>query len=178
MNKINFILLNILLSSNILKYPLFFLGFWLVATEHPLLFKSFLNEFFLSCLIVFGVPIAIVFFYWLFKIYIFILLFKKSKIESFSHKFFEKFQNDDKFQENILIKAMFLDIFFFLFEAGILYFLDMQNNMLFGKIYIDYAIRIGLCCFVCGTGVFISYYALSVWIDKQRNTSVKDQFDL
>ena len=78
MNKINFWVLNILISSNILKYPLFFVAFWLIGTEHPSYPQIIFENTILQVLFIVTVPIVFIALYWLFKTFVFIVIFASS----------------------------------------------------------------------------------------------------
>ena len=168
MNKINFWVLNILISSNILKYPLFFVAFWLIGTEHSSYPQIIFENTILQVLFIVTVPIVFIALYWLFKTFVFIVIFEKSPVNSYTYKFFKKFQNDDEFQENIQLKAMFCDVFFFVLEAIILYLIDFTKGTLLDKSFLDYIIRTGLGCLICGTGVFLSYFVLGLLLNKYK----------
>ncbi len=168
MNKFGFLFLNFVLSSNILKYPLFFFVFLIIGTDHPYLFKFFPDNFFFSALIVFGIPLLVLVSYILFKIFIFIILYEKTKKDSYLYKFFERFKNDDDFQENVLIKAMFSDIMFFIVEALVLYLINLKADSLYSKTILDFIGATALVCILCGTGIFLSYFSLSVCLGKTQ----------
>lgn len=175
MNKFGFVFLNIALSSNILKYPCFYLILLIVSMEHPYLFKFFPDNFFFSALILFGIPLSVLVSYILFKIFIFIILYKKTEKDSHLYKFFERFKNDDDFQESILIKAMFSDVIFFTLEALVLYLINLKFNSLYSKTFLDFIGATALVCTLCGTGVFLSYFSLNVWLNKNNKKILKNE---
>lgn len=113
MNKAAFWFTNFVLCSNILKYPMFLLIFYVVATEHPYwpewIFSD--NSHPLIMLIVLGFPVLVIALHFLFKMRVFIFLYKHSKEGSYSRNFFEKFRDDSDFSESVITRAMVADFF-------------------------------------------------------------------
>lgn len=170
MNKAAFWFTNFVLCSNILKYPMFLLIFYVVATEHPYwpewIFSD--NSHPLIMLIVLGFPVLVIALHFLFKMRVFIFLYKHSKEGSYSRNFFEKFRDDSDFSESVITRAMVADTVYLFAEAFVFNFVV---NKTVGKEFLGFLFLWMIMFGFMGTGVFLSYECLGRWLEKQKKLS-------
>ncbi len=167
MNKFSFLILNLIMGTNILKYPMIIMIYllWVIGDEINL--KISLTIWFA----IIGICSGVIYIsFWLLKTFIFIILYKKGKKDSYTYNFFEKFKNNEEFQDNVLSKSLLFDVFFFTLEAAIIYLM---------KSPLEPIKEIPNCLFltlilwlITGTGTLLSYFSLSFWLIKENKESV------
>ena len=169
MNKFSFLTLNLIMGTNILKYPMIIMIYllWVIGDEINL--QVSLTIWFA----IIGICSGIIYIsFWLLKILIFIILYKESKKDRYTYNFFEKFKNNEEFQDNILLKSLLFDIFFFVLEAVIIYL--MKNPLEPIKEIPNCLFLTLILWLITGTGTLLSYFSLSFWLGKENKKSVLD----
>ncbi len=165
MNKLSFWIINFILCSNFLKYPIFLIIVYIMDMELPNLPDWLFNLSFITIMPMVCLPFLALGLYIRFKTRIFIFCYKHSKEGSYTRNFFEKFKDDDEFQESVITRAMAADTIYMLAEA-------LLFNIIVDKEFGDELLtRIVSCIFIfliLGTGVFLSYESLSRWFAKQK----------
>ena len=155
MNQASFILFNLLISSNLL------FGFLLLTFLYIfLMFYSLING-----LEPFGLAIWIslffVFFVWIFKILIFILLSQIKRKNTYMAQFFEKIKNDKKYKFKVVLYAILCD-FLCIFIIPICICIIKKTSIV-DLLFFDI-----LGSVFWGGGVTLSYLSLIIWF-KIRN---------
>ena len=161
MNQASFILFNLLISSNLLFVFLLLTFFYIF-----LMFYSLING-----LEPFGLAIWIslffVFFVWIFKVLIFIILSQIKHKDTYMAQFFEKIKNEQKYKFKVVLYALLSD-FLCIFLTPIIetfIFNIFPNN---SSEYIDCFLSNIVAFVLWGGGVFICYLSLIIWF-KIRN---------
>ena len=156
MNKASFILFNLLISSNLLFVFLLLTFFYIF-----LIFYSLING-----LEPFGLAIWIslffVFFVWIFKVLIFIILSQIKHKDTNMAQFFERIKNERKYKFKIVLYALLSD-FLCIFLTPIIetfIFNIFPNN---SSDYIDCFLSNTAAFILWGGGVTLSYLSLIVW---------------
>ena len=156
MNKASFILFNLLISSNLLFVFLLLTFFYIF-----LIFYSLING-----LEPFGLAIWIslffVFFVWIFKVLIFIILSQIKHKDTNMAQFFERIKNERKYKFKIVLYALLSD-FLCIFLTPIIetfIFNIFPNN---SYEYIDCFLSNIAAFILWGGGVTLSYLSLIVW---------------
>ena len=156
MNKILFLLFNFLISSNLLFKLLFYVfifTFYIIYhNDHNI--EPF--NIFLSCSILF------VFFVWIFKVLIFIILSQIKHKDTYMAQFFERIKNERKYKFKIVLYALLSD-FLCIFLTPIIetfIFNIFPNN---SYEYIDCFLSNIAAFILWGGGVTLSYLSLIVW---------------
>ena len=153
MNKILFLLFNFLISSNLLFKLLFyvfiFIFYIIYHNDHNI--EPF--GIFLSC------SISFVFFVWIFKVSIFIILSQIKHKDTYITQFFEKIKNERKYKFKVVLYALLSD-FLCIFLTPIMYTFIFSNN---SSEYINCFLSIIAAFVLWGGGVTLSYLSLIVW---------------
>ena len=154
MNKILFLLFNFLISSNLLFKLLFYVfifTFYIIYhNDHNI--DPF--SIFLSCSILF------VFFVWIFKVLIFIILSQIKHKDTYMAQFFERIKNERKYKFKVVLYALLSD-FLCIFLTPIMYTFIFSNN---SSEYINCFLSIIAAFVLWGGGVTLSYLSLIVWL--------------
>ena len=168
MNKILFLLFNFLISSNLffkLLFYVFIFTFYIIYhNDHNI------DPFgiFLSCSILF------VFFVWIFKILIFIVLSQIKHKDTYMEQFFERIKNERKYKCKVVLYALLSD-FLCIFLTPIIesfIFNIFSNN---SSEYIDCFLSNIVAFILWGGGITLSYLSLIVWfkISKKSTKSIE-----
>lgn len=163
MNKSGFLTLNLILSSNILKYPVFALIYliWIAGDELNIQMPDSI-----WLIISLGISFGIFISFWLLKIFIFIFLFKKSKKGTYTYDFFRKFMENETFQDNTLSRALLSDALFFTLEAIIFFVIRLLSES--GAEFFNFIAGTFIVWLITGTGTLLSYFSLSLWLSKKK----------
>lgn len=162
MNKVSFILFNLLISSNLL------FGFLLLTFLYVfLVFYSLING-----LEPFGLAIWIslffVFFVWIFKILIFIILSQIKHKDTYMTQFFERIKNERKYKFKVVLYALlsdFLCIFLTPIMETFIFNIFPDNS----STYRDFFFSNIVSFFLWGGGVTLSYLSLIIWFKIRKH---------
>ncbi len=163
MNKFSFLILNIIMGSNLLKYPIFIMIFflWIMGDGINLAISS--SNWFK---IVSFCSAALFLCFWILKIFIFIFLFKKSKKGTYAYDFFRKFRDDEKFQDNIMLKSLLSDTLFFTLEAIIFFVIRLLSES--DAEFFNFIAGTFIVWLITGTGTLLNYFSLSLWLNRRK----------
>ncbi len=155
MNKASFILFNLLISSNLLFVFLLVTIFYIF-----LMFYSLING-----LEPFGLAIWIslffVFFVWIFKVLIFIILSQIKHKDAYMTQFFERIKNERKYKFKVVLYALLSD-FLCIFIIPVCLCIIKKTSI------VDLLFFNILGSLLWGGGVTLSYLSLIIWF-KIRN---------
>ena len=155
MNKASFILFNLLISSNLL-----FVFLLLTFLYIFLMFYSLING-----LEPFGLAIWIslffVFFVWIFKVLIFIILSQIKHKDTYMAQFFERIKNERKYKFKVVLYALLSD-FLCIFIIPVCLCIIKKTSI------VDLLFFNILGSLLWGGGVTLSYLSLIIWF-KIRN---------
>ena len=155
MNKASFILFNLLISSNLL-----FVFLLLTFLYIFLMFYSLING-----LEPFGLAIWIslffVFFVWIFKVLIFIILSQIKHKDTYMSQFFERIKNERKYKFKVVLYALLSD-FLCIFIIPVCLCIIKKTSI------VDLLFFNILGSLLWGGGVTLSYLSLIIWF-KIRN---------
>ena len=158
MNKASFILFNLLISSNLL-FDFLLLTFLSVF----LVFYSLING-----LEPFGLAIWIslffVFFVWIFKVLIFIILSQIKHKDTYMAQFFERIKNERKYKFKIVLYALLSD-FLCIFIIPVCLCIIKKTSI------VDLLFFNILGSVLWGGGVTLSYLSLIIWYKISKKLS-------
>ena len=150
MNKASFILFNLLISSNLL-----FVFLLLTFLYIFLMFYSLING-----LEPFGLAIWIslffVFFVWIFKVLIFIILSQIKHKDTYMSQFFERIKNERKYKFKVVLYALLSD-FLCIFIIPVCLCIIKKTSI------VDLLFFNILGSLLWGGGVTLSYLSLIIW---------------
>lgn len=167
MNKPLFLLFNFLISSN----WLFKILFLIFITIFVLFFSVSEHFFSLDDNVPFGIAIWIgifsLFFTWIFKVLIFILLFQLKRTDTYMGKFFEKIKNEKSYRYKVILYALLCDFFCLFIIPIILYIISNSfiNNTdsIVNLLLFDIGSSV-----LWGGGITLSYLSLIIWLKSNK----------